>query len=48
MSTDVGAVFLLQPLEAFRIFIWYMKICGVNDKEIDIMTKINPAKILGI
>ena len=48
LCTDVGLPFMWNPVEAMRILIWYLKICGFSDEEIKIMDKTNPSKILGI
>jgi hypothetical protein len=48
MSTDAGTGKRIHPIEAFRLFIRAMEMQGVSRKEIDTMTKENPAKLLGI
>jgi len=48
MSTDVGQIFSPTPVEAMRLFIQHMRVCKLSQREIDLMTKINPAKILGL
>lgn len=48
MSTDAGTGKRIHPIEAFRLFIRAMGMRGLGRKEIDTMTKENPAKLLGI
>lgn len=48
MSTDVGQIFSPPPVEAMRLFIRHMIVCGLSRHEIDLMTKVNPSKILEI
>lgn len=48
MSTDAGTGRRIHPIEAFRLFIRAMEMQGLSRKEIDTMTKDNPAKLLGI
>lgn len=48
MSTDAGTGRRIHPIEAFRLFIRAMEMQGFSSKEIDEMTRENPAKLLGI
>ena len=48
MSTDAGTGKKIHPIEAFRLFIRAMEMQGFSRKEIDTMTKENPAKLLGV
>ncbi len=48
LSTDAGTGRKIHPIEAFRIFIRAMETQGVPRKDIEVMTKNNPAKVLGI
>jgi hypothetical protein len=48
MSTDLGQNFHPPPAEGMRMFIATMKQCGLKDEEIEVMTKTNPAVLLGI
>jgi hypothetical protein len=48
MSTDAGTGRRIHPIEAFRLFIRAMEMQGFSRSEIDIMTRENPAKLLGI
>jgi hypothetical protein len=48
MSTDAGTGRMIHPVEAYRLFIRAMESNGISKKEIDILTKENPAKLLGI
>lgn len=47
LGTDMGNYYH-HPIEGFRSFILTMKGLGISDEEIDIMTKENPARILGM
>jgi len=46
MSTDLGQVTNPAPTESLRAFIHQMQSCGLDEKEIQIMTKTNPTKVL--
>ncbi len=46
--SDTGFLSAPFPMEALRMFIIYMKLNGLTQEEIDIMTKKNPARILGL
>jgi len=49
MCSDLGSGgMLLHPIEGMRVFIHSMLRLGVSKKDIDIMTKDNPEKLLGI
>jgi hypothetical protein len=48
MSTDAGQFENPFPLEGMRLFIKNMFRCGVKEKEIEMMIKVNPAKLLGL
>jgi predicted metal-dependent phosphotriesterase family hydrolase len=47
MGTDLGNYYH-HPLDGFRSFILNMMGCGITEEEIHLMTRENPAKILGI
>lgn len=47
MATDLGNYYH-HPVDGFRSYILHMKALGISDDEINIMTRENPAKILGI
>lgn len=48
MSTDLGQFITPNPIEGMRIFIKIMIHCGISEKEIEIMTKKNPAQLLDL
>jgi hypothetical protein len=48
MSTDLGQVENSNPVEALRAFIRQMEASGLSKSEIDLMTKTNPAMLLGL
>jgi len=48
MATDLGQFSSPNPIEGLRQFIEIMILCGISEKEIEIMTKKNPARLLGL
>ncbi len=48
LSTDLGMTLFPSPLEGLRGFCEMMKAAGISQREIDIMIKENPARILGL
>jgi hypothetical protein len=48
MSTDYGTEGRYNPVEAMRVFIRTMMREGIGRDEIDIMTKENPVRVLGL
>ena len=48
LSTDLGQAFNPTPAEGMRMMIAYMLRCGLSEKDIEIMVKTNPAKLLGL
>jgi len=48
LSSDMGQPVNPIPVEGFRIFITTMLHLGISQKEIDVMTKTNPAKLLNL
>ena len=48
MSTDLGQAFNPTPAEGMRMMIAYMLRCGITEKEMELMVKVNPAKLLGL
>lgn len=48
MSTDLGQVENANPVEAMRAYIRQMETSGLEKREIDLMTKVNPAKLLDL
>jgi len=48
LSTDLGQVENANPVESLRAFIRQMVTSGLKQSEIDLMTRSNPAKLLGL
>lgn len=48
LSTDLGQAFNPTPTEGMRMMIAYMLRCGLSEKDIEIMVKTNPARLLGL
>jgi hypothetical protein len=48
MSSDMGQPVNPIPIEGFRMFITTMLHLGISQREIDAMTKVNPAKLLNL
>jgi len=48
MSSDFGQIQNPLPIEGLRMYVEMMKKCGVSEKEINIMIKDNPAKLVGL
>ena len=48
MSTDLGQALNPAPAEGMRMMIATMLGCGLTEKEIELMVKVNPAKLLGL
>ncbi|MCP8318895.1 MAG: DUF6282 family protein, partial [Candidatus Methylarchaceae archaeon HK01B] len=48
MSSDFGQFQNPLPVEGLRMFIEMLKRCGVDEEEIEVMVKDNPAKIVGL
>jgi hypothetical protein len=48
MSTDLGQIWNPRPVEGFRMFIVTLVKYGVTEDEINLMTKINPGRLLGL
>lgn len=48
MATDLGQFSNPHPIDGMRLFINVMMHYGINEKEIEIMTKINPTRLLGL
>lgn len=48
MSSDFGQMHNPLPIEGMRMFVQHMLKCGITHDEIDIMTKYNPAMLLGL
>ena len=48
MSTDLGQVNSPLPTEGMRMFIATMLNRGITEPEIEIMTRVNPARLLGL
>ena len=48
MITDFGQVYSPSPVEGFRVFRALMKRFGCDERELDLMMKVNPARMLGL
>lgn len=48
VSTDLGQIWNPRPVEGLRMFIVTLVKYGVTEKEINLMIKTNPAKLLGL
>ena len=48
LTTDSGQITSPPPIEGMRQWIELLKLKGFNQNELDTMTKINPAKLLGL
>jgi imidazolonepropionase-like amidohydrolase len=48
MSTDLGQIWNPPPVEGMRMFIVTLIKYGISEKEIILMAKKNPAKLLGL
>ena len=48
LSSNSGFSGTMHPIESMRLFIWYLRRRGISEKEIELMTKKIPAKLLGI
>jgi len=48
LSSDTGQYLNPTPVEAMRIFINNLLFCGVSQEQIDVMTRMNPSKLLNI
>ena len=46
LTTDLGAAGYPAPTEGMRAFLAGLRTCGIEDNEIDVMTKQNPAELL--
>lgn len=48
MSTDLGQAFNPAPAEGMRVMIATMLKCGITEEELELMVKVNPAKLLDL
>ena len=48
LDTDMGRKSSVSPLEGFRNMIFTMLQCGLSVEELEILIKVNPARILGL
>lgn len=48
LSTDLGQYYNPIPAEGFRMMLANMLMSGLSETELEILTKINPAKLLGL
>jgi hypothetical protein len=48
VSTDLGQRDNAHPIEGFRMFLRILKNCGITDAQLDLMSRKNPAWLLGL
>ena len=48
MMTDYGQVNSPSPVQGMRVFYYLKKSLGISQKELDMMLKTNPARLLNI
>jgi len=48
LSSDLGQEGNLDPVSGFEFYLDKLKYLGLTDKELTIMAKVNPAKLLGL
>lgn len=48
MTTDLGQAFNPAPAEGMRMLVGTMLQCGLTEKELELMIKVNPAKLLDL
>ena len=48
MATDLGQTFNPLPVEGLRMFIVILLKAGISEEEINVMLRLNPAKLLGL
>jgi imidazolonepropionase-like amidohydrolase len=48
IGTDLGQAFNPTPAEGMRMFIALLLKNGISEREIELMAKVNPAKLLGL
>ena len=48
MGTDLGQYYNPPPAEGMRMFIALLLKNGITENEIELMAKMNPAKLLGL
>jgi len=48
MATDFGQPYNPNPIDGMRQFIKVMQALGISDREVEVMTKRNPARLLGL
>ena len=48
LTTDLGQAYNPAPAEGMRMMIGYMLKYGFKEKEIELMVKTNPSKLLGL
>ncbi len=48
MSTDMGQAYNPAPAEGMRVGIAVMLRCGLTEREVELLVKVNPAKLLGL
>ena len=48
MVSGAGAVRLMNPIEIMRQFVYLMRTYGLSEQEVNLMTKLTPAKLMGL
>ena len=48
MATDFGQPYNPHPIDGMRQFIKVMQALGINERELEIMVKYNPARLLSL
>ena len=48
MSTDLGQIYNPAPAEGMRMAIGTMIACGLSEREVELMVKVNPARLLDL
>ncbi len=48
MSTDLGQAYNPAPAEGMRMAIATMLMCGLSEREVELLVKVNPATLLGL
>ena len=48
MSTDLGQYWNLPPAEGMRFFMAILLRNGLSEKDIEVMAKVNPSRLLGL
>lgn len=48
LATDFGQAYNASPPDGLKLFVLQLKAEGISDRDIDLMTRVNPAKLLGL